>query len=80
MTRDSMVEPAAAPSTTAAAGTPLQALVPVRSAATTVATVTAAMWPVLPSATLARSVRTVRVAKVIERAGIQRRGGHAGGG
>ena len=53
--------PAAAPSTTTAAGMPLQASVSVSSAAATVATVTAAMCPVLPSATLAINVRTVRV-------------------
>ena len=52
--------PIAAPMTTVAPGAPLQAVDPEMSWATIVATVTAAMWPVLPRATPATSDQTVR--------------------
>ena len=52
--------PPAAPSTTVAPVTPLQSAVPPRVCATIDATVTAAMWPVLPSATPATSVHVLR--------------------
>src|SRR5215831_20798091 len=50
----------AAPKTTAAAGAPARLALPVMSLATIVATVIAAMWPVLPRATPPTSVQTVR--------------------
>src|SRR6185503_125738 len=53
--RDRRAAPSAAPMTTAAPGAPLQMADPARSLATIVDTVTAAMWPVLPSATPAIS-------------------------
>src|SRR4051794_23983495 len=58
--RERRVAPSAAPSTTAAPGAPLRRAEPERSSATIVATVTAAIWPVLPRATPATSEPTVR--------------------
>src|SRR4051794_2282768 len=61
MSADSRTEPRAAPRTTVAPGAPASACVPSISLATIVATVTAAIWPVLPSATPATSpLRTRR--------------------
>src|SRR5215213_4725694 len=60
MSHDKVVAPSAAPKTTAAAGVPARLAEPVRSLATIVATVTAAMWPVLPRATPPTSDQTVR--------------------
>ena len=60
MSWDSVKAPRAAPRTTVAPGAPLQAVLPVMSRATIVATVTAAMYPVLPRATPATSDQSVR--------------------
>ena len=67
--RESTVAPMAAPRTTAADGAPAQTVVPARSLATIVATVTAAICPVLPSATPAISDRTVRRRRLASRLG-----------
>ena len=62
MSRDSSVGAGGRPQHDRRARRAAPGIVPVSSAAATiVATVTAAMCPVLPSATLATSVRTVRV-------------------
>src|SRR5687768_10892804 len=60
ITQERDTAPAAAPRTTAAPGAPLHALDPAMSLAAIVATVAAAIWPVLPSATPATSAQTVR--------------------
>ena len=60
MSADSSTAPSAAPSTTVAPGAPASVCDPSRSLATIVATVTAAMCPVLPSATPANSAERDR--------------------
>src|SRR5215210_4820492 len=60
MSHEREVAPRAAPRTTAAAGVPARLADPPRSLATMVATVTAAICPVLPRATPPTRVQTVR--------------------
>src|SRR6476661_266661 len=84
MSWDRATAPTAAPSTPAAPGAPLQAVLPAICWAAIVDTVAAAMWPVLPRATPATSERCVRRRNRSRteggrsRAGAVTRGGYGG--